>query len=65
MACCVQLSTDVLRSYLEAVERSFRAGSLRIRVTFDQLQAIEKAAKANGETISEFVRGKLIATVEV
>jgi uncharacterized protein (DUF1778 family) len=36
---------------------------LRVRVTPDELQAIEKAAKANGLTISELIRGKLLATV--
>jgi len=34
---------------------------LRVRVTPDELLAIEKAAKANGLTMSEFIRGKLLA----
>ena len=40
-----------------------KAGFLRVRVTADELQAIEQAAKANTQTMSEFVRGKLIAKV--
>lgn len=43
---------------------SAKAGFLRVRVTADELQAIEKAAKRSGKTISEFVRSKLIATAE-
>ncbi len=35
---------------------------LRIRVTANELRAIEFAAKANGQTRSEFIRGKLLAT---
>jgi uncharacterized protein (DUF1778 family) len=37
---------------------------LRIRVTSDELRTIEAAAKANGKTRSEFIRGKLLATQE-
>jgi hypothetical protein len=39
-----------------------KAGFLRVRVTSGELQAIEKVAKANGQTMSEFIRGKLLAT---
>jgi uncharacterized protein (DUF1778 family) len=35
---------------------------LRIRVTADELRMIETAAKANRQTRSEFIRGKLLAT---
>lgn len=35
---------------------------LRIRVTSDELRAIEAEAKASGQTRSEFIRCKLIAT---
>ena len=41
---------------------STKAAMLRIRVTADELRTIETAAKANGQTRSEFIRGKLIAT---
>jgi hypothetical protein len=40
-----------------------KAGFLRVRVTQDELQLIEKRAKANNQTMSEFIRGKLLATV--
>jgi transposase len=43
---------------------SAKAGFLRVRVTGDELKAIEARAKANRQTISEFVRGKLLATQE-
>jgi uncharacterized protein (DUF1778 family) len=42
-----------------------KAGFLRVRVTQEELQSIEQAAKANGQTMSQFIRGKLLATVEV
>jgi uncharacterized protein (DUF1778 family) len=35
---------------------------LRIRVTAEELRTIEAAAKANRQTRSEFIRGKLLAT---
>jgi uncharacterized protein (DUF1778 family) len=35
---------------------------LRIRVTSEELRTIEAAAKASGQTRSEFIRGKLLAT---
>jgi hypothetical protein len=44
---------------------SAKAGYLRVRVTPDELLAIETVAKANGQTMSEFIRGKLLATTEV
>lgn len=40
-----------------------KAGFLRVRMTPDELKTIEATAKANRQTISEFVRGKLLATV--
>jgi hypothetical protein len=39
-----------------------KAGYLRVRVSPSELLAIGTAAKANGQTISNFVRGKLLAT---
>ena len=41
-----------------------KAGFLRVRVTKDELQSIEKAARENSKTVSEFIRSKLLATVE-
>jgi hypothetical protein len=41
---------------------SAKAGTLRVRVTPDELRVIETAAKANGQTMSEFIRGKLLVT---
>jgi uncharacterized protein (DUF1778 family) len=38
-----------------------KAGFLRVRITPDELRAIEATAKANNQTISQFVRGKLLA----
>jgi uncharacterized protein (DUF1778 family) len=35
---------------------------LRIRVTADELRTIEASAKAAGQTRSEFIRGRLLAT---
>jgi uncharacterized protein (DUF1778 family) len=35
---------------------------LRIRVTAEELRTIEAAAKANRQTRSEFIRGRLLAT---
>jgi Ribbon-helix-helix protein, copG family len=42
---------------------STKAAMLRIRVTADELRAIESAAKANRQTRSEFIRSKLL-TIE-
>ncbi len=39
-----------------------KAATLRIRMTLDELKSIEARAKANRQTISQFVRGKLLAT---
>jgi uncharacterized protein (DUF1778 family) len=39
-----------------------KAEMLRIRVTSEELRAIETAAKQNGQSRSEFIRGKLLAT---
>ncbi len=41
---------------------STKAAMLRIRVTKDELRMIESAAKVNGQTRSEFIRSKLLAT---
>jgi hypothetical protein len=43
---------------------SAKAGTLRVRVTPDELRSIETAAKANSQTMSEFIRGKLLAIGE-
>lgn len=40
-----------------------KVGTLRIRVTPDELQAIESKAKARKQTISEWIRSTLNATV--
>jgi uncharacterized protein (DUF1778 family) len=40
-----------------------KAGFLRVRVTPDELRLIEEAAKKDGKTMSEFIRGTLLATV--
>jgi len=39
-----------------------KAGYLRVRMTPDELRVIEATARANSQTISQFVRGKLLAT---
>lgn len=39
-----------------------KAGFLRVRVAPDELRTIEAAAKAQKQTMSEFIRGKLLAT---
>jgi uncharacterized protein (DUF1778 family) len=41
---------------------SAKGEMLRIRVTADELRTIEAAAKASGQSRSEFIRGKLLAT---
>lgn len=41
---------------------SARAGFLRVRMTPDELRMIEATARANSQTVSQFVRGKLLAT---
>ena len=41
-----------------------KAGFLRVRMTADELRIIELTAKANSQTVSQFVRGKLLATQE-
>jgi uncharacterized protein (DUF1778 family) len=42
-------------------KRDAKAVMLRVRVTSDELRTIESAAKASGQTRSEFIRGKLLA----
>jgi hypothetical protein len=42
-------------------EGSARVAMLRIRVTANELRAIEAAAKSSGQTRSEFIRCKLLA----
>ena len=41
---------------------SAKGEMLRIRVTSDELRTIEAGAKASGQTRSEFIRSKLLAT---
>jgi uncharacterized protein (DUF1778 family) len=38
--------------------------TLRIRVTSDELRAIEKAAQASKQNLSAWIRSKLLATQE-
>jgi predicted HicB family RNase H-like nuclease len=38
-----------------------KAGYLRVRLTASELRAIELAAKANRQSVSEWVRGKINA----
>jgi hypothetical protein len=40
-----------------------KAVMLRVRVTADERLAIETAAKASSQTASEWIRGKLLATI--
>jgi uncharacterized protein (DUF1778 family) len=40
-----------------------KAGFLRVRMTADELKAIEARAKAKNQTVSQFVRGTLL-TIE-
>lgn len=40
-----------------------KAGFLRVRMTPAELRIIGSAAKANSQTVSQFVRGKLLAKV--
>jgi len=42
---------------------SAKAGTLRVRVTPDELRAIESKAKASKQTVSEWIRGTLNATI--
>jgi len=37
---------------------------LRVRITPDELMAVEAAAKKSGQTVSEWVRGRLIGRNE-
>ena len=41
-----------------------KAGFLRVRMTAYELKIIESAARAKGQTVSEFTRGKLISFQE-
>jgi hypothetical protein len=40
-----------------------KAVMLRVRVTLDERMAIEKAARAKNQTISEWLRGNLTAMI--
>jgi uncharacterized protein (DUF1778 family) len=40
-----------------------KAGMLRVRVTSEELQAIERAAKAKKQTVSEWIRSTLNAAI--
>jgi hypothetical protein len=42
---------------------STKAGYLRVRVTPDEQAAIDKAAKASKQTVSEWLRSKLPAMI--
>ncbi|MGC1107079.1 MAG: hypothetical protein WA876_11120 [Candidatus Acidiferrales bacterium] len=41
-----------------------KAGTLRVRVTPDELRAIEGEAKANKQTVSEWIRSTLNAAIK-
>jgi predicted HicB family RNase H-like nuclease len=40
-----------------------KAGTLRVRVTAEELRAIESAAKAKKQTVSEWIRGTIEASL--
>lgn len=40
-----------------------KAGYLRVRLTAEELRRLEAAAKASKQTVSDWVRGKIIATL--
>ncbi len=42
---------------------SAKAGTLRVRVTPDELKAIESKAKASKQTVSEWIRSTLNAAI--
>jgi len=41
-----------------------KVGTLRVRVTSEELKKLNAAAKAKGQTASEFIRGTLSAAME-
>jgi uncharacterized protein (DUF1778 family) len=41
-----------------------KVGTLRVRVTPDELKRLNAAAKAKGKTVSEFIRGMLSTALE-
>lgn len=41
-----------------------KAGYLRVRLTASELKAIEATAKASGQSVSEWVRGKINANLQ-
>ena len=41
-----------------------KAGYLRVRLRTSELRAIEAVAKASGQTVSEWVRGKINSTTQ-
>ena len=41
-----------------------KAAMLRVRLTPDELQTIEAAAKASKQSVSDWIRSKLAATAE-
>lgn len=41
-----------------------KAAMLRVRLTPDELRTIESAAKASKQTVSQWIRSRLIATAE-
>ena len=44
-------------------EGNARATMLRVRITADERRAIEKAAQASNQTVSEWLRRKLAAMI--
>jgi predicted HicB family RNase H-like nuclease len=40
-----------------------KAGYLRVRLTAEEVRRLEAAAKASKQTVSEWVRGKINATI--
>jgi hypothetical protein len=41
-----------------------KTGYLRVRMTAGELKTLKAAARANKQTVSEFIRRNLLATVE-
>jgi uncharacterized protein (DUF1778 family) len=42
-----------------------KVGTLRVRVTPDELKKLNAAAKTKGQTVSDYIRGTLFAAMEV
>lgn len=41
-----------------------RSGKIQVRLNAEELRAVEAAAKANNQTLSQWLRSKLLATSE-